>query len=216
MALQKNDFIQIEFTAKTKDGEVFDSNVKEVLEKMNSNSSQKPFTFALGQGMFLKAVDDFLTGKELGKYNIEIPCENAFGKRQASLIQLIPIKIFHEHKLNPIPGFMFNFDGKIAKVLSASGGRVRVDFNNPVAGKDVIYEINILNKVEDKKEQISALNEFLFRKNFDFEIQDKKLVMNVEKPLAKFVELFKDKFKDILDLDLEVKEIEVKKEATNQ
>ena len=41
----------------------------------------------------------------------------------------------------------------------------------------------------------------------------KKLVMQVEKSLVKFVEAFKDKFKEIFNLDLEIKEIadEVKK-----
>ena len=35
MALQKKDFIEIEFTGKVKDGEVFDSNIKEDLKKLN-------------------------------------------------------------------------------------------------------------------------------------------------------------------------------------
>ena len=102
---------------------------------------------------------------------------------------------------------MFNFDGKIAKVLSVSGGRVRIDFNNPLAGKDVEYDIKVLRKVEDTNKKINALNTFLFKKEFKFEIKDKKLILEVEKPLVKFVEMFKDKFKEIFGLELEVKEI---------
>ena len=46
------------------------------------------------------------------------------------------MKIFIQQKINPIPGVMFNFDGRIAKVLTVSGGRVMIDFNNPIAGKN--------------------------------------------------------------------------------
>jgi FKBP-type peptidyl-prolyl cis-trans isomerase SlyD len=215
MTLQKNDFIEIEFTGKIKRGEIFDSNLKKDIEKAELKTPAKPFIFALGQGMFLKGVDDFLIGKEPNKnYHIELTPENAFGIREPNLIKLIPAQVFKQHKLNPFPGALFNFDGKIAKVLSVSGGRIRVDFNNPLAGKDVEYDIRVLRKVEDTNEKINALNSFLFKKEFKFEIKDKKLILEVEKPLAKFVEMFKEKFKEMFNLELEIKEIKppVKKE----
>ncbi|MBU2053278.1 MAG: peptidylprolyl isomerase [Nanoarchaeota archaeon] len=206
MALNKKDFIEIEFTGKVKDGEIFDSNIKEDLEKVNSKLETKPFIFSLGQDMFLKGVDEFLLGKDIGEYKIELSAEKAFGKRNPKLIQLMPLRVFKEHNTNPVPGVMFNFDGRIGKILSASGGRIRVDFNNPIAGKDVEYKIKILRKVEDKDEKTKALIDFLFRKDFKFEIKDKKLSLEVDKGFKQFVEMFADKFKDVLDLDLEVKE----------
>jgi len=114
--------------------------------------------------------------------------------------------------LNPIPGIMFNFDGRIGKVLTVSGGRVMVDFNNPIAGKEVVYKIKVLRKVEDLNEKIKALNEFFFRRDLKFEIKDKKLILEVEKPMKDFVELFKEKFKELLDLETEVRESEGGKE----
>ena len=208
MALQKNDFIEIEFTGKIKDGEIFDSNIKKDIEKATLKTPAKPFIFSLGQGMFLKGIDEFLIGKEPNKtYHIELSPEQAFGIRDPKKIQLIPMKIFKTHKVAPFPGALFNFDGKIAKVLSVSGGRVRIDFNNPLAGKEVEYDVKVLRKVQDINEKISAFNEFLFKKQFKFEIKDKKLILQVDKTLVKFIEMFKDKFKEIFDLELEVKEI---------
>lgn len=206
MPLKKGDFIEIEFTGKIKDGNVFDSNVKEELAKLNSKAEAKPFVFSLGHTMFLKGIEDFLIGKDTGSFDIELKPEKAFGKRNPQLIQKMPIKVFHEQKLNPVPGIPFNFDGKIGKVLAVSGGRVMVDFNNPLAGKDVVYNIKVLRKVEDLPEKAKALIDFLFRKDFKFEIADKKLILHVDKEIKPFVEAFKDKFKEILDLDLEVKE----------
>ncbi len=214
MPLQKNDFIEIEFTARTADGEIFDSNIKDDLKKANLNIEAKPAIFSLGEGMFLKGVDDFLLGKELGKHTIELSPENAFGNRDSKLIQLIPMKIFREQKLNPIPGVMFNFDGRIAKVLSVSGGRVIADFNNPIAGKSVVYAVNVLRKLDDENEKVRSLMDFLFRRTFDFEIKDKKIIVKAENAFVKFLELFKDKFKEILDLEMSVVE-EEKKETEN-
>jgi peptidylprolyl isomerase len=208
MVLQKKDFIEIEFTGRIKDGEVFDSNIKKDLEKLNPNETPKPLIFSLGEGMFMKGIDDFLIGKEIGKYTIELSPEKAFGQRVKEFVQMVPIKLFHSQNIQPVPGAVFNFDGRIAKVLSVSSGRVMVDFNNPLAGKDVIYEVNVLKKVDNLNEKVKSFIEFLFRREMKFSIQDKKVIIEVEKNFAKFIEMFKDKFKDVLDLELEIKEIE--------
>ena len=208
MALKKNDFIELEFTGRVKDtGEIFDSNIKEDLEKSNLNIKPKPFIFSLGEGMFLNGVDDFLIGKELGKYSVELSPEKAFGKRDRNLIKIIPIKAFAQQNMRPAPGMMFNFDGRVAKVISVSGGRVIVDFNNPISGKTVVYDVNILRKIEDLNEKAKSLITFLFGRDINFKIEDKKITLEVEKEIAKFAELFKDKFKDILGLELSVNEI---------
>src|SRR3972149_287220 len=99
MALQKNDFIEIDFTGRVKDGEVFDSTIKEDLERLhrghNHTIEAKPFIFCLDEEMFLKSIDDFLIGKEPGNvYDIELKPEQAFGTRSQALIQMIPLKIF--------------------------------------------------------------------------------------------------------------------------
>ena len=216
MTLKKKDFIEIEFTGKVKDGEIFDSNIKKDLEKLHEGHDHpveaKPFIFSLGEGMFLKGIEDFLIGKEIGEYEIELSPEKAFGNRNADLVQKMPIRAFIEQKINPIPGVMFNFDGKVGKILAVSGGRVMVDFNNPLSGKHVEYKLKILRKIENLNEKIKAFIDFLFKKELKFEVKEKKLIIESEKQLVKFVEMFKDKFKDIFGLELEVKEIEFKKD----
>jgi FKBP-type peptidyl-prolyl cis-trans isomerase 2 len=221
MALEKKDFIEIEFTGRIKGGEVFDSNVKEELEKLHQGHDHpvnaEPFTLCLGEGMFMPAIEDFLIGKEeSGDYEIELPPEKAFGKRDAKLIQRIPLRVFKEQNINPAPGFLFNFDGRIGKVIASTGGRVIVDFNNPISGKDVIYNVKVLKKVTNIKEKAKALIRFLFRSDLDFEINEKKIIIESPKQLAEFVKMFADKFKEILDLDVEIKEISEKNEKAQE
>jgi FKBP-type peptidyl-prolyl cis-trans isomerase 2 len=214
MVLQKKDFIEIEFTARVKDGEIFDSNIRKDVEALHHGHDHEintePFIFCLGEGMFLPAVDEFLIGKpdDPASYEIELPPEKAFGERNPKLISTVPSRVFKESNMNPFPGAVFNFDGRVGKVLAVSGGRIMVDFNNPLAGKIVVYQIHVLRKVDDLNEKISAFIKFLFKRDLSFEVQDKKIILQVEKPLVEFANLFKDKFKELFEMDLELKENE--------
>lgn len=222
MVLQKNDFVEIEFTAKIKDtDEVFDANIPEELEKLGTQQNQeqaKPFIFPLGNEMFVKGVDEFLVGKpepsdsKENTYTIELTPDKAFGQRDQRMIQKMPSNIFRQQGVNPSPGQVFNFDGRMGKVLAVSGGRVIVDFNNPVAGKDVVYDVSVKRKITDINEKVKALMDFLFRKQFDFQVDEKskKITLKADTNNKKFVELFKEKFKEILGYDLEVEEIKEK------
>ncbi len=208
MPLKQNDFIEIEFTGRIKDSYIFDSNIKEDLKSINPNLEAKPLIFCLGQGMFLKGVEDFLIGKEIGVYEIYLSPEKAFGKRDQKLIHIIPMKVFKEHKLNPVQGATLTFDNAVGKILAVSGGRVIVDFNNPLAGKEVIYKVRVIRKVEDVNEKTRALIDFFFKKELKFKIEEGKIIIEVEEKIVKLVELFKEKFKEILNLDVEIKKIE--------
>ena len=208
MALNKKDFIEIEFTGKVKGEELFDSNIKQDLEKIHKGHDHpvesKPFVFCLGEHMFLDAVDGFLIGKpdKPETYELELSPEQAFGKRNPSLVKMIPMRIFREHGTNPIPGTLLNFDGKIGKTLIVSGGRVMVDFNSPLAGKTVVYKINVKRKITDINEKIKAMNEFLFKRDMEFTVDNKRLTIKTEKNMKKIVEMFRDKFKEIFGLEM--------------
>jgi len=221
--ISKNDFIELEFTGRISDtGEVFDSNIKKDLEKINSSqaSKTKPFVFCLGHEMFLKKIEEFLIEKEIGKtYEIKLEPEDAFGKRDLNLIKIVPEKLFAKQNTKPQQGMLFNFDNQLGKILSVSGGRIRVDFNNPLAGKPIEYNLKPLKKITDKNKQIKSLIEFFFRREFDFKIIGKKLIIQLKKQDAQFenfLQAFKDKFRKMLDLDLEVEVIAEKSETKDK
>ena len=66
--------------------------------------------------------------------------------------------------------------------------------------------------MDDLNEKTKAMINFLFRRDLKFEIKDKKLILEIEKPFRQFTELFSEKLKDVLGLELEIKEIEQNKE----
>ncbi|MBS3091955.1 peptidylprolyl isomerase [Candidatus Pacearchaeota archaeon] len=214
--IQKKDFIELEFIGKTKEGEVFDTNISEEAKKIGLEIENKPFIVCIGQKMVLQGLDNALEDKEVNKkYSVELQPKEAFGERNSSLIKLMPIKLFKEKQMNVYPGLTLSFDNTIAKVISVSGGRVLVDFNNPVAGKIVIYEFTIKRKVEDINEKINAITDYFLRNKFEFEIrnEDKKIIIKCEKAYESLIQMLNNQFKDILDLEMVIKE---KKEGNNE
>ncbi|MFA4960817.1 MAG: peptidylprolyl isomerase [Candidatus Pacearchaeota archaeon] len=212
MAIKKGDFIEIEFTGKTEDGQIFDTNIRVDAEKAGLDAKNlKPFVLSVGQKMLPSGFDDDLDGKEEGKsYSLRLSPEKSFGKRNSQFVRMIPTKLFYEQKINPQRGMQLALDGQLVKVLSSSGGRTLVDFNNPLAGKNVVYEYKINRKIEDEKEKIDAVQDFLFRKKFDFEKRDGKIIFKIEKQFEPFVKLFGPKFEEILGMKIEGEVVEKK------
>lgn len=174
--IKKNDFIEIEYTGKLKDdGSVFDTTDEKTAKENHlyrEDAQYGPITVCIGEKHILKGLEDFIVGKEPGKYTIEVSPEEGFGKKNAKLIQMIPARKFTEHNIKPMPGLTVNVDGMIGVIKTASGGRILVDFNHPLAGKDLIYDVEVKRAVTDKKEQIqSLLNIVLSLKKEDSEIK---------------------------------------------
>lgn len=199
---KKNDFVEIEFVGLA-NREIFDTNIKKEAEKMGLQIETKPLIVCIGQGMLVKGFDKALEGKEIGKkYKIEISPDEGFGTRNPSLIKTIPLSAFKQKDVQPAPGLMLDLDGMLTKVLTVSGGRVIVDFNTPLAGKDIEYEFTIKRKITDEKEKINSLQDFFFKKRFGFSVRDKKIIFNKEaEPLLK---IFAEKFGEILGKEVEV------------
>ncbi|MBI2628564.1 peptidylprolyl isomerase [Candidatus Pacearchaeota archaeon] len=213
---EKNNFVELEFIGRVKDGEVFDTNINEEAKKIGLEIENKPFIVCIGQKMVIEGLDNALEDKEVNKkYSIELQPEEAFGERNPSLIKLMPIKLFKEKNMNVYPGLTLSFDNMIAKVISVSGGRVLVDFNNPVAGKVVIYEFTIKRKIEEVNEKINAIIDYFLRNKFEFEIKndEKKAVIMCEKMFESVIQMLNNQFKDILGLEMVVSE---KKEETEE
>ncbi|MBR9705650.1 peptidylprolyl isomerase [Candidatus Pacearchaeota archaeon] len=203
--VSKNDFIELVFTGKA-NGEIFDTTKKQEAKEMGLQADVKPVIASVGNEMVLKGLDEQLAEKEVGKiYTIKLTPEKAFGKRDPTMIRTMPLRVFHEKQINPVAGMSFQMDQYVVKILSVNGGRVMTDFNNPMAGKDVEYEIQIKRKITDDKEKVNALQDHFFRQRFEFEVKDKKVIFKDSK-IKPIITMLNDKLKAISGLDFEVKE----------
>jgi FKBP-type peptidyl-prolyl cis-trans isomerase 2 len=211
----KKDFIELEFIGKNvSNNEIFDTNILEEAKKINPKIIEvKPLVICIGEGFVVKGLDDFLEGKEVGKkYNLKLTAEKAFGKRNPQMVRLIPMKIFLQQKIYPQPGMTLALDNSLVKVVNVSGGRVMVDFNNPLAGKDIEYDFTIKKIVTDNKEKTDAFTKFLLGQSFDFDIDEKtKKITFKDLRLTPILQALAPKFKEVIGLDVEILEKKEKK-----
>jgi len=77
-----------------------------------------------------------------------------------------------------------------------------------LAGKNVTYNYKINKIVTEQKDKIDALQDFLFRKVFVFDLKEKIITFKVEKQFESFVKMFGPKFEEILGLKIETKVVE--------
>ena len=200
--VKKHDFVEIEYTGMIReDNAIFDTTEEKVAKEngvYDKNSDYSPAVICIGEGNLLKALDEQLVGKETGReYRIDVDSGNAFGRKDARLIQLIPAGKFRQQNIQPVPGLQLNIDGVFGIVKTVSGGRVLVDFNHPLAGKDLVYDVRISRIVEDDKEKLKALLKIHMQiKDAEIEIKDSSAEVRLKQNIPKEAQ---DEFRKIAE-----------------
>ena len=158
--IKEHDFIELNYTGKLTDGTVFDTTIEAVAKENGFNNEKAnfaPAVICVGEKQILPGLDAQLVDKEIGKdHDVKLSAEEAFGKRDVKKMKIMPISAFKEHNMQPQPGMQIDADGKVGTVSRVSGGRVIVNFNHPLAGKEVVYTVNVIRKVTDVPEQIKS------------------------------------------------------------
>jgi FKBP-type peptidyl-prolyl cis-trans isomerase SlyD len=188
MAMKKNDFAEVEYTGIIKDDNiVFDTTQEKVAKDndlFNENSDYGPVIICIGQEHVLKGLDEALIGKEPGEFKVELKPEQAFGNKDAKLIQLIPTSKFKKQKIQPMPGLQVNIDNVFGIIKTVSGGRTLVDFNHPLSGKEITYDIKVNKIVSDDSEKIKAYLKLGFGiKDCNVEVKEGNAKVNLKQEL---------------------------------
>jgi FKBP-type peptidyl-prolyl cis-trans isomerase 2 len=177
--IQKGDFIEMDFIAKVNNtGMVFDTTIEREAKKhniYNKDITFKPVVICVGERQVVSGLDDFLIGKKLEKYTVSL--ENAFGKKDAKLLRLVSIKEFHKNQIQPQPGLEVELDDRRGIVRTVNGGRVIVDFNNPLASQDITYDVDLKRIVEDESEKVKSVLDFLRIPHKNVEMDGEKAIV---------------------------------------
>jgi FKBP-type peptidyl-prolyl cis-trans isomerase SlpA len=122
----------------------------------------KPATLTLGTGELSPAVEQRLLGLEEGAHaTFEIPPGEAFGDRNAEMVQWVARKLLNEmgdpnevYSIGdvvqfPTPDGMGTYAGSVRQVGKDSDGdgkadAVLFDFNHPLAGQPVTFEVKVI------------------------------------------------------------------------
>jgi len=116
------DTVKVHYTGTLDDGSVFDS-----------SADREPFKFTLGSGQAIKGFDNGVSGMKVGeKKTIHVPVEDAYGPHREDLVLDIPVKDLPKDFVIP------------ATVINVSEDTVTMDANHALAGKNLTFEIELV------------------------------------------------------------------------
>ena len=120
-------------------------------EEIDTTRRGKPASLTLGDGNLLPGFEEALLGLSAGDdAQLVIPAEQAFGERVEANVRLMAKTLFAEfNSEEPLePGLVVSFqapDGELPGVVKAVfEDTVQVDFNHPLSGKDITFDVSIL------------------------------------------------------------------------
>ncbi|HII79519.1 MAG TPA: peptidylprolyl isomerase [Methanosarcina sp.] len=159
MAIQKGDFIKLNYTGKFEDGRIFDTTDEELAKKediFNPHGLYGGDVVIVGAGHTIEGLDEDLEGKEAGySGTVSIPPEKAFGPINSKFIETVSITKLQDRNVHP--GMPVELEGRRGVVSRVIGRRVTIDFNSPLAGKTVTYEYTIEKLLEVDVEKVQGL-----------------------------------------------------------
>lgn len=158
--IQEGDFVQLAYTIRTVEEDMLVDTTDEALAEEDGIDTEGqefgPRTLVIGAGHVFDPVEAELEGKTVGDTGtVEIPAADAFGEHDPEQVRTVSADRIPEDQRHP--GGHVDIDGQHGHVETIIGGRARVDFNHPLAGKDISYEYEVLDVVEDRLDRARGL-----------------------------------------------------------
>src|SRR2546428_3546655 len=142
---------------------LFDTTRAEVAKKEDRFDEKKvyaEFPIIVGHGRILPGLDEALVAAELGKdITIRIPPDKGAGERDPKLVELRPLREFLKQEIHPDVGMEVSLGGRKGTITQVTGGRVRIDYNNPLAGRTLEYTFRVTKKADTIEEKLRAILE---------------------------------------------------------
>lgn len=168
--MKKDAIIKLDYDAWiVESNELFDTTHEDLAKKedmYNDKVTYQPQPLIVGAKTVVKGLDDALLNAEPDKeYELEIPPEDAYGKRDPKLVELhtkreiMRLPEFRKGDKDPMVGMQISMKGKIATITAITAGRIRIDFNNKLAGRTLRYKYRVASSAESLEDKINYIIE---------------------------------------------------------
>jgi FKBP-type peptidyl-prolyl cis-trans isomerase SlyD len=124
---------------------------------MESSREREPLAVLIGHGNIIPGLEKALDGREAGeRFEVDVAAADAYGERREGLTQRVPKKHFGAQKLQPGMQVVLNtnFGPRAVTIEKVGMSVVDVDLNHPMAGKDLHFDIEVVEVREAKPEEI--------------------------------------------------------------
>ena len=162
MPLEKGSLVLVDYTARVKDtNEVFETTREEDAKKSNLHDPERkyePRLVSVGESWVLKGLDEALANASVGdKLSVEVKPDKGFGERDPNKVRMIPQRKLGDKADEVGVGDVIEVDDRTGIVRYVGSGRIQVDFNHRFAGRTLLYDVNVIKKLESDSEKVSAL-----------------------------------------------------------
>jgi peptidylprolyl isomerase len=162
MPFAKGTLVYVNYSAKVKDtGEPIETTIEDEAKKLDiydADRRYEPRLVAVGEEWVLKGLDEEIAKMDVGeKKTAELPPDRAWGGRDPTLLRMVPLRKFGEKADELRVGDEVEMDNRVAVVRFIGSGRAQVDFNHRLAGKTLVYDIEVVRKVEPGEDTIRSL-----------------------------------------------------------
>jgi FKBP-type peptidyl-prolyl cis-trans isomerase SlyD len=126
-------------------------------ESIESSQGREPLAILYGHGNIIPGLEKAMEGREAGEsFSVDVPAAEAYGEKREGLTQRVPKKHFGEQRL--MPGMQVvlntNFGPRAVTIEKVGMSVVDVDLNHPMAGKDLHFDIDVVDVREASAEEL--------------------------------------------------------------
>jgi peptidylprolyl isomerase len=137
----KGNTVKVHYTGKLKDGTIFDS-----------SKDKEPLEFILGDGKMIKGFDVAVEGMKVGDdKSITIPSDEAYGEKREDMMLDVPLDQVPT-EIKPEVGMDLSIQNQQGQPTPVQGvhvdeSKITLDANHPLAGQDLVFDINLVDVV---------------------------------------------------------------------
>ena len=142
---KSGDVVSVDYIGTLDDGTVFDTNIESVAKEAGHPPRDKyePLTFIIGKGQVLKKFEETVIGMKVGdEKEVRIIAEEAYGKPNPK--NVLTTDVSEVGGGTPKVGMIiYHNSGSKGIVTKVEGDNITIDFNHPLAGKDLNFKITL-------------------------------------------------------------------------
>ncbi len=177
--IEKGDIVWLEYDAYTVNPNgtqtLFDTTHEEVAKKEDKFEEKKVYAeqpVIVGKDRMFKGLEEALIAARVGDAReVTIAPDKGAGPRDPRMVELRTEREFLRQEINPELGMEVSVSGRRGTITSVAAGRVRVDFNNPLAGKTLKYVVKVTKKATTTEEKVRAVLDMDYGLGDQFKIQ---------------------------------------------
>ncbi len=154
MKAKENSIVDIQYEGRLEDGTLFDTNTEELAKKEGNHidgRKYEPLHVQLGSGNLIKGFEKNIIGMEEGENKtFHVTPEEGYGQREENLVKKFPRDLEKDKDLEKGMMIVVNVQEQEypAVVSNINENEITLDFNHPLAGKTLTFNVKLL-KVEN-------------------------------------------------------------------